>query len=167
MHHRQTQLLTNLLHFTRLVYLAIHSATKYQLRRSTIYFRYRIRRIKRPSWLDLFHPIMFHMSYVIPLFSNLHHLIKSECYCVVVLRSLRRCLKGKLLIQSLEWLFHNFSETHHFTDHLKDNRENPFCNMWTLLNKTYNRIQNKILTLEAAMLMFFEKLVFSKKLFDS
>ena len=35
----------------------------------------------------------------------------------------------KLLIQSLEWLFHNFSETHHFTDHAKNSRENPFCNM--------------------------------------
>ena len=26
---------------------------------------------------------------------------------------------GKLLIQSLEWLLHNFSETSHFTDHAK------------------------------------------------
>ena len=26
---------------------------------------------------------------------------------------------GKLLIQYLEWLLHNFSETSHFTDHAK------------------------------------------------
>ena len=39
---------------------------------------------------------------------------------------------GKLLIQSLEWLVNNFSETHHFTDHVKDNWENPFSNVRTL-----------------------------------
>ena len=27
----------------------------------------------------------------------------------------------RLLIQSLEWLFHNFSKIHHFIDHVKDN----------------------------------------------
>ena len=39
---------------------------------------------------------------------------------------------GKLLIQSLEWLFHNFSETHHFTDHAKNNCEKSLCNMRNL-----------------------------------
>ena len=39
---------------------------------------------------------------------------------------------AKLLIQSLEWLFYNFSEAHHFTDHAKNNWENPFCNMQNL-----------------------------------
>ena len=58
---------------------------------------------------------------------------------------------GKLLVQSLEWLFHNFRETHHFTDHAKNNRENPFCNMQTLWQQNMNRIQNRALTLEAAM----------------
>ena len=28
---------------------------------------------------------------------------------------------GKLLNKSLEWLLHNFSKTHHFTDHGTDN----------------------------------------------
>ena len=40
--------------------------------------------------------------------------------------------EGKLLIQSLRWLFHNFSEAHHFTDHAKNNWKNPFCNMQKL-----------------------------------
>ena len=48
-----------------------------------IHFRYRIRRIKRPSWLDLSHPIMSHMSYVILLFRNLYRVIKCECYYCV------------------------------------------------------------------------------------
>ena len=39
---------------------------------------------------------------------------------------------GKSFIQSLEWLFHSFSKTHHFTDHAKKNWKNPFCNMRTL-----------------------------------
>ena len=39
---------------------------------------------------------------------------------------------GKLLVQSLEWLFHNFSETHHITDDVKDNWGNPFSSMQTL-----------------------------------
>ena len=59
---------------------------------------------------------------------------------------------GKLLIQSLEWLFHNFSETHHFTDHAKNKWENPFCNMRNLWSE--HRIQfihKRILTLGAAM----------------
>ena len=32
------------------------------------------------------------------------------------LYKLRHVYSGKLLIQSLEWLLHNFTETHHFTD---------------------------------------------------
>ena len=28
-------------------------------------------------------------------------------------------MTGKLLIQSLKWMFHNFSKTHHFIDHAK------------------------------------------------
>ena len=32
---------------------------------------------------------------------------------------LRHVYSGKLLIQSLEWLLHNFTETHHFRDHEK------------------------------------------------
>ena len=38
---------------------------------------------------------------------------------------------GKLLIQSLEWLSHDFCGTHNFTDHVKKNWKNPFCNMRT------------------------------------
>ena len=59
---------------------------------------------------------------------------KVDCGCVVICYfPTRFCVCcAKLLIQSLKWLFHNFSETHHFTDHLKDNWKNAFCNMRTL-----------------------------------
>ena len=57
------------------------------------------------------------------------HLLRSK----QMLQFLLHCIKlGKLLIQYIGWLFHNFSETRHFTDHVKDNWENPFCNMGTL-----------------------------------
>ena len=78
--------------------------------------------------------------------------------------------KGKLLIQSLEWLFHNFSETHHFTDHAKNNWENPFCNglqhakFMVRTQRTQNRIQKRILMLRAVMQKCSQ--VFSKKLCD-
>ena len=60
-------------------------------------------------------------------------------------------LKIKLLIQSLEWLFHNFSETHHFTDHTKNNWENPFFNRRTSWQQNIESIQKRILTLGAAI----------------
>ena len=57
------------------------------------------------------------------------HLLRSK----QMLQFLLHCIKvGKLLIQYIGWFFHNFSETRHFTDHVKDNWENPFCNMRTL-----------------------------------
>ena len=59
---------------------------------------------------------------------------------------------GRSLIQSFEWLFHNFSETHHFTDHAKNNWENPFWNMRNLWSEhRIEFIQKRILTLGAAM----------------
>ena len=58
---------------------------------------------------------------------------------------------GKLLIQSLEWLFHNFSETHHFTDHAKTTGKIPSAICELFGNKTKNQIQNRILMLGAAM----------------
>ena len=58
---------------------------------------------------------------------------------------------GKLLIQSLEWLFHNFSKTHHFTDHTKNNWENPFFNRRTSWQQNIESIQKRILTLGAAI----------------
>ena len=53
-----------------------------QPRHPTIHLRYRIHIIKSPCWLDLPHPIMYHMSCVIPLFKNLYRLMKYKCYCV-------------------------------------------------------------------------------------
>ena len=64
---------------------------------------------------------------------------------------------GKLLIQSLEWLFHNFSETHHFTNHAKNSWENlQHANF--MVTEQQNRIQNRILTLEAATQKFSSKM---------
>ena len=69
-------------YFSQLIYLLSLSATT-----SNYHFRYQIPRIKSPSWLDLSHPIMSYMSYVIPLFRNFYHVIKCECYCVNNTRS--------------------------------------------------------------------------------
>ena len=50
------------------------------------------------------------------------HLLRSK----QMLQFLQHCITlGKLLIQYLGWLFHNFIETRHFTDHVKDNWKIP------------------------------------------
>lgn len=63
---------------------------------------------KSPSWLDLPHPIIYHTSYVIPIFRNLYRVMKCECYCVFLVSEKNNvCLIIKVLLLRRIKLFNN------------------------------------------------------------